>query len=139
VIQQRHNAKIEIIREFAQSHPTTAPEEDAAFDIVCEENLIYQALVNLVDNAIKAMADSETKRLTFQTQLQAEEVVVKVIDTGCGIPAERQPKLFAEGSGLKIAKSNIEVHAGSLSLERSEVGVGSAFSITLPRKLPSIR
>ena len=82
---------IEIIREFAQSRPTIAPEADATFDIVCEENLIYQALVNLVDNAITAMADSETKRLTFQTQLEAEEVVVKVIDTGCGIPAERQP------------------------------------------------
>jgi len=138
VIQQKQNARIEIIREFAHSHPTTAPEADATFDIICEEILIHQALVNLVDNAITAMADSETKQLTFHTQLTSEAVVVKVIDTGCGIPAEIQPILFTEG-GLKIARSNIEIHAGSLELEISEVGAGSAFSITLPRKLPSMR
>ena len=91
-----------------------------------------------MDNAITAMADSETKQLTFHTQLTSEAVVVKVIDTGCGIPAEIQPILFTEG-GLKIARSNIEIHAGSLELEISEVGAGSAFSITLPRKLPSMR
>jgi len=68
VIQQKQDARIEIIREFAQSHPTIAPEADATFDIICEENLIHQALVNLVDNAITAMADSETKQLTFHTQ-----------------------------------------------------------------------
>lgn len=139
MIEQKQDASIEVVREFAQSLPTVAPEADAAFDIICEENLIHQALVNLVDNAITAMADSHSKQLTFRTELTAEEVAVKVIDTGCGIPAERQPGLFAEGSGLKIARSSIEIHAGRLELEKSEVGVGSEFSITLPRKLPGMR
>ena len=139
VIEQNRVEGVDMIREFARSRPTVTPETDAAFDIICEENLIHQALVNLAVNAITAMADSPIKQLTFQTELATAEVTVKVTDTGCGISAERKPRLFTEGSGLKIAKSNIEIHAGSLKLERSEVGAGSRFAITLPRKSPSMR
>jgi signal transduction histidine kinase len=139
VIEQKRDRDIKIITEFAHSHPKISSEADVAFDIICENNLIHQALINLVDNAITAMANSKVKQLTFSTELKAAEIVVKIKDTGCGIPAARQARLFLEGSGLKIARSNIEIHGGSLELETSAVGKGSIFVARLSRKLPDMR
>jgi len=139
VIEQKRDRDIKIIKEFAQSHPTIPPEADVAFDMICENNLIHQTLINLVDNAITAMTDSRTKQLTFSTELKAADIAIKIKDTGCGIAAARQSRLFLEGSGLKIARSNIEIHGGSLELERSEAGRGSTFVVRLSRKLPDMR
>jgi signal transduction histidine kinase len=139
VIEQKRDRDIKIIKELAQSHPQITPEADVAFDMICENNLIHHALINLIDNAIIAMADSKVKQLTFRTELKAAEIAIKIKDTGCGIPAARQARLFLEGSGLKIARSNIEIHCGSLELEKSEAGKGSIFVVRLSRKLPDMR
>lgn len=139
VIEQKRNTDIEIVKAFEQNQAHIPPETDAAFEIICEENLIHQALVNLVNNSIAAMTNSKIKQLIFKTEQIEEQVVVSVIDTGCGIPAERRIRLFLEGSGLKIARNNIEIHGGKLALERSEINKGSVFSIRLLSKLPNIR
>jgi len=76
-----------------------------------------------------------------------EFVVVRVADTGVGIPAEDLPQLFerfyrvdkdrsratgGSGLGLAISRQIVELHGGDLSVE-SQVGIGTTFDVRLPK------
>ncbi|MFC1760486.1 ATP-binding protein [Planctomycetota bacterium] len=106
--------------------------------------LLEQAVVNLVDNAIKYSEPDSS--VTVDIQQDAERVTIAVRDTGCGIPQEhisrlferfyvvdkgRSRKLGGTGLGLAIVKHIAQVHGGSTAVE-SELGQGSTFSIHLP-------
>ncbi|MBI3706881.1 MAG: HAMP domain-containing histidine kinase [Proteobacteria bacterium] len=108
-----------------------------------DERRITQVLLNLVGNAIK-FTDSGEVAISAVSADGAFEVVVA--DTGPGIAAEEQGKIFEEfhqvdntstrkkggtGLGLAIAKRIIELHGGRIWVE-SKVGVGSQFHLTLP-------
>jgi signal transduction histidine kinase len=110
-----------------------------------DERRITQVLLNLVGNAIK-FTDSGEVRIDVAATDGALEV--SVADTGPGIAATDQEKIFeefrqAEGSitqkkggtglGLAIAKKIVELHGGKIWVE-SEVGRGSTFTFTLPLK-----
>jgi signal transduction histidine kinase len=103
-----------------------------------------QALDNLISNAVKYTLAGGT--VEVQIQLATNEVMVRVADTGIGIPPEALPHLFERfyrvqdklhlavegtGLGLPIARTIIEQHGGKIRVE-SEVGVGSSFSFNLP-------
>jgi signal transduction histidine kinase/DNA-binding response OmpR family regulator len=108
-----------------------------------------QALMNLVGNAIKFMP--EGGHIELAARVMEGQVRVEVRDTGPGIPAEEQKRIFesfyrlrqseksAEGTGLGLAITQrlVEMHGGELRLE-SEVGHGSCFYFSLPIA-PSIR
>ena len=96
-------------------------------------------------NAAEAMEGGGT--LTITTEL-AEDEMIKIAfeDTGCGIPEANLSKIFTPffttkpigrgtGLGLAIVYGIIKMHRGQIYVE-SEVGVGSTFTITLPRRLP---
>jgi signal transduction histidine kinase len=100
---------------------------------------LTQVLINLVGNAIK-FTD------TGEVVIKAESFHVSVHDTGPGISAADQTKLFQEfqqadnaitrkkggtGLGLAISKRMIEMHGGKIWVE-SEPGKGSTFAFTLP-------
>jgi signal transduction histidine kinase len=53
-----------------------------------------QAFLNLIQNAVEAMYESEVKRLTVRTSYDDRFVVVEIRDTGCGIPQENMDKIF---------------------------------------------
>jgi two-component system, OmpR family, phosphate regulon sensor histidine kinase PhoR len=106
--------------------------------------LLEQAVVNLVDNAIKY--SPEGKSVEVALSADAEEVVVSVTDHGPGIPREHLPRLFERfyrvdkarsrdlggtGLGLAIVKHVAQAHGGRVSVE-SRVGAGSVFRIHLP-------
>jgi signal transduction histidine kinase len=103
--------------------------------------VLRQALVNLVDNAIKySPADSEIAVRTFVSDADA---VVEVRDAGAGIAPDRGARIFdrhyrvnsggrGTGLGLAIAKWAVEVHRGHLTWQPGTNG-GSIFRITLPR------
>lgn len=98
-----------------------------------------RVLLNLVKNSIEAMNGSGILQLSVYTK--AEEVCIAVIDTGCGISAEMQSKIFepfvtlgksnGTGLGMAIAKSVVEAHQGKIVLQ-SEVGHGTTIEIRLP-------
>ena len=80
-------------------------------------------------------------RLTVSVSLQGQGIIVKIIDSGCGIPEEVQAKMFdaffttkpmGEGSGLglHICKKIIDKHNGNLSV-KSQPGE-TIFSVWLP-------
>ena len=100
-------------------------------------------LLNLVGNAIKFTP--EGGRVWVRADARDGAVRVEVGDTGPGIPAEDQERIFLEfqqagsdagkpqgtGLGLALAKKFVEMHGGSIWVE-SEVGKGSRFFFTIP-------
>lgn len=107
--------------------------------------LIEQALVNLIDNAVKYSDNGTRIRVkTFETD---QETVISVQDEGPGIDAKHVPQIFERffridparsrkiggtGLGLAIVKHIALSHGGRATVETS-VGAGSTFSIHLPR------
>jgi signal transduction histidine kinase len=104
---------------------------------------IRQMLDNLVGNAIKYTLPGGNVRVSMS--MQGEQIILKVDDTGPGIPPEEQGRVFekfyratntidgVEGSGLGLAivKSIVDSHQGRVWVE-SIVGKGSSFIVILP-------
>ena len=113
-----------------------------ADDVFVDRIQIQQVLVNLIRNAIDAMCDSRTRRLTISTTADRPGFVrVSVEDTGSGISTEIAPQLFQPfvtskqtgmGIGLSICRTIIEAHGGRIWLEPGSEG-GTTFHLTLPR------
>ncbi|MCB9078861.1 MAG: SpoIIE family protein phosphatase [Anaerolineaceae bacterium] len=120
--------------------------------VIADENRVQQIMVNLVGNAIKF---TEAGQITVSAQTTPEHsdepewVAVTVADTGIGIPAEQQERIFesfeqADGSaarefggtglGLSITRRLVEMHGGVITVN-STVGQGSRFTFTLPISL----
>ncbi|MEM4723941.1 MAG: ATP-binding protein [Candidatus Hadarchaeum sp.] len=108
---------------------------------------IEQVLTNLVDNAIKFTPASGVVTITAKDL--GTEVQVAVSDTGIGIPASEQERIFERfyqvdsgparhyrgtGLGLTICKHIVEYHRGRIWVE-SEVGKGSTFFFVLPKQI----
>ncbi len=112
--------------------------------MVGDPDRIEDAISILVDNAAK-YTNEGTVRLS--TRRRRESVVIEVVDTGVGIPAQDLPNIFDRfyrsdasrskqtggfGLGLPIAKSIIDGAGGTLEVA-SGLGTGSTFTIRLPR------
>ncbi|MDQ6861644.1 MAG: ATP-binding protein [Verrucomicrobiota bacterium] len=94
---------------------------------------------NLIKNASEAMSGGGI--LTLDTDLVGSDVVIRLSDTGCGVPPEILPKLFepfvthgkshGTGLGMAIAKSIVEAHEGQITVS-STPGNGTTVEIRLP-------
>jgi signal transduction histidine kinase len=107
-------------------------------EVWLDDRLLRQVLDNLARNGLEAMEGPGTLR--FETDVVDRFLVIRVTDTGCGIPPEVQPKLFEpffttkpQGTGLGLATSQQIVfeHNGHLMVE-SRPGEGSTFTTLLP-------
>ncbi len=130
-----------------------AGERQIALELNCHEalatainpRLLEQAVLNLVDNAIKYSEPSS--RIEINATATEREVVIAVRDHGCGIEREHLPRLFERfyrvdrarsrklggtGLGLAIVKHIVQAHRGRIDVE-STPGQGSVFRIHLPR------
>ncbi len=105
-----------------------------------DEGQIQQAIIALATNAIDAMPDGGT--LTFRSFAEKGKVVLKIEDTGNGIPAENLSKIFepffttkqvgkGTGLGLAVCYGIITEHGGRLSVS-SNKNLGTIFTIALP-------
>ncbi len=100
-----------------------------------------RVIVNLVDNAVEAMAESAAKRISVATAaLPGGRVELTIADTGCGVSDEDKTKLFVpyystkgRGSGLGLAIVNhiLEDHHAVIRVEDNQT-VGTQFVIELP-------
>jgi two-component system phosphate regulon sensor histidine kinase PhoR len=107
--------------------------------------LLEQALVNLIDNAVKYSPVGGT--VTVRLSSSDTEVTIAVEDHGAGIPSEHLPRIFERfyrvdkarsrelggtGLGLAIVRHIVAAHGGEVGV-RSVVGEGSVFTVRLPR------
>jgi two-component system, sensor histidine kinase and response regulator len=114
--------------------------ENRISDISGDEAKLERVLSNLVGNALK-FTEKGSVRLSLEERGGGQ--VLRVEDTGPGIPVELQDKLFTKffratntqegaGLGLSIVKGFVEAHGGRITVE-SRLGHGSVFTVTLPR------
>ncbi len=104
---------------------------------------LRQALANLLDNALKYTPAGGRIQLT--SAANGGQIVVRIRDSGMGIPLAEQPRIWERlyrgdksrsqrglGLGLSFVKAIIEAHGGTVAV-RSVVGEGSEFTLTLPQ------
>ena len=114
-------------------------------EIVCDGEQIVQSLLALMINAIEAMP--EGGMLTLSTQVDPRDdayVLLRVADTGHGIPVEVRDRIFdpffstknetkGVGLGLAVVFGIVRRHGGTIQVDSSP-GSGSTFTLRLPRK-----
>lgn len=123
-------------------------EMDASLDpveITADEDLLSQVWMNLIHNSIKFTP--ERGKIGVELHQQDGKIRFYITDTGPGIPAEDQSRIFerfykadrsrthasngGSGLGLAIAQKIVEMHYGTITVE-SKPGAGTTFTVTLP-------
>jgi len=109
--------------------------------IQADERRLFNALYNVIDNAIPEVPAGGSVTVRGQVDVGADMFVISVADTGRGMPPDVRDALFttqvisrkAGGTGLgtKIVKDVVDAHKGSIGVE-SELGVGTTIRIRLP-------
>lgn len=108
-----------------------------------DEKLLRFILGNLLSNSLKYSPDGAA--VTLAVHATADQLVLRVADTGIGIPPEDLPRLFepfhrarnvgtlpGTGLGLAIVRKAVDLHGGRIEVT-STPGAGSEFTVTLPR------
>ncbi|MDW7650108.1 MAG: ATP-binding protein [Bacillota bacterium] len=99
---------------------------------------MIQVFLNLFSNAIAAMPEGGT--ISVYTESNENDVTVKIIDSGTGMPAETAEKIFipfyttkseGTGLGLPISQTIIFAHRGTIAVETAP-GEGTEFTVTFP-------
>ena len=143
-----------LLQSTVQVCQVKAQEKHVRLEVSCPETLtadlnaplLEQALVNLLDNAIKYSEPEGTIQVSVTDQ-PAGQLTITVQDWGSGIPREHLPRLFERfyrvdkarsrklggtGLGLAIVKHIVQAHKGQIQVE-SAPGEGSRFMILLPK------
>ncbi len=127
--------EIELVTEL---HPLPAI-------VMGDPHELQQVLLNLLTNAVQAIADlppGRLRRITIETARVEDRVILAVRDTGEGVPAELVANLFTPffttkpagqgtGLGLSLSYGLIQAHGGTLAYEEGADG-GAEFTIELP-------
>ena len=129
----------------ASGHELTVTLPPDAIQLDADLTRLAQVFSNLLNNAAKYTEQGGQIWLTAERQ--GDQVVVKVRDTGLGIPADMQPKIFEMftqverllerskgglGVGLTLVKRLVEMHGGSVEARSDGPGKGSEFTVRLP-------
>jgi len=144
-----------IVRYLMDSLQAQAKKKSVDFSLKCSdsfptiyasEDLMMEAIQNLMTNAIKYGGENRT--IEMELHADSDNAVFSITDYGYGIPPEAQSKLFTKfyrvpntkskeigtGLGLAYVKEIVTRHGGTISLE-SNPQIGCRFTITLPIKV----
>ncbi|MCC6681691.1 MAG: GHKL domain-containing protein [Phycisphaeraceae bacterium] len=123
--------------EQAQVAVSMQVDDDLLLEV--DGDLVQQALLNLIRNAVDAMCESQTRRkLTIKAVRRGREVVIAVADTGPGIAPEHAERLFnpffttrntGTGLGLAIVHRILDAHGAAISVRNQR---GAVFTLTFP-------
>ena len=144
---------LEVTREAAENLQTAAAARDVTVTVEGQpaelegvRRLLYEIVYNLCDNAIKYNVTGG--RVDLSVSCTGGTVAVMVRDTGIGIPADQQDRVFERfyrvdkshskasggtGLGLSIVKHAVQYHHGVIEL-KSELGKGTEIRVTFPVK-----
>jgi two-component system C4-dicarboxylate transport sensor histidine kinase DctB len=129
---------------------TVRREGEARLVVQGSENRLEQVFVNLIGNALDAMAAAERREIVIRVSRALSGVAVDVEDSGHGVPAEYHGLIFAPyfttkevgsglGLGLSISHTIITSFGGSLTVKPAASG-GAVFTVHLkaakPRRTP---
>jgi signal transduction histidine kinase len=151
-LMEPYAAERQVTLELSASGPPNAPLL-APLEVTVDGKALQQALINLIDNAVKHTPPNGTVTIGLvlntpnETDPQGPAVLdLWVEDTGPGIPPEDHHRIFEPfyrrgtelrretpgvGIGLSIVKHIVDAHGGTVTVE-SELGKGSRFAIRLP-------
>jgi signal transduction histidine kinase len=127
--------RVELVNDVSDSFPPPRADRD----------LLRQAVLNLVQNAVEAFPEGRPGRVAVTADASNGSWRLRVQDDGNGVPADVQPKLFqplfttktkGTGLGLAIVQSIARRHAGKARLE-SEAGRGTTVVLELPTEPPA--
>lgn len=130
---------LELIRHETKNRINVVKNYGEIPTIRCFPNMLNQVFTNILVNACQAIDGQGT--ITITTEYKNKKLVVKIKDTGKGIPQNQLSKIFSAGFttkgigvgtglGLAICSKIIEKHKGEITVT-SEVGKGSEFTITI--------
>jgi signal transduction histidine kinase len=137
---------VRVMEPLAQEKRVTLEQELSAVEATADADAIQQALVNLLDNAIKFSPQGSFIVIALEANEERRSWSMSVRDDGPGIPKEEQSHIFERfyrpgdelrretqgtGIGLSLVKSIVEAHRGAVAVE-SEPGRGSTFTLTFP-------
>jgi PAS domain S-box-containing protein len=132
----------------AHKHAVELRLPDERLPVDADSTRLSQVVLNLISNAVKYTP--EEGRITIAMSREDGEAVLRVRDTGIGIPAALLPKVFdlfvqgdrsldrtegGLGIGLTLVKRLVEMHRGSVSASSGGLGEGSEFVVRLPLAL----
>ena len=133
-------------QELAQSRQISVNVRNVPAAMVCvSTNLLERAVANMLENAIKY--SSENTEIIVEGQETKQQVGVRIIDQGPGIPEDQIHRVFdrfyrvdgsrsrktgGRGLGLAITKTIIELHHGTITVHNNEHG-GAAFTLMVPK------
>lgn len=124
--------------------------DESMKDIECYPGQLNQVFMNILNNAVQAMPeDKKDAEITIYTEESNDEVVIRIKDNGVGIPDEIKNRIWepffttkevgvGTGLGMSITYGIIEKHGGKIELT-SELGMGTEFAITLPKKIVLVK
>jgi heavy metal sensor kinase len=139
---------LEVLAE--EKNQTLQVEGDASLRVIADRTILRQALVNLIDNAVKYSPMESSIRIRVMDN--ERDRVVEVKDSGPGIAIEHRGRIFerfyrvdkartrAEGGtglGLSIARWAVGAHGGTIVVQ-CEPGFGSIFCIHLPKRVSTV-
>ena len=129
---------------LAQKNGVALQQDCADLQMIGSDALIYRLVFNLVENGIKYNRPGGAVRVTLRPQKQT--AVLRITDTGSGIPAECRDSVFQPffrvdksrsremggvGLGLALVREIAVLHGGTVTVEESS-GCGTTFAVTLP-------
>jgi signal transduction histidine kinase len=148
----------QVVRDIVDMYEPVAEEQGARLEATAETGLIVtgsrellgQALVNLVDNALKYGASRENARVEVSARRVGDSVEIAVADRGPGIaPADRERVTGrfvrlensrsrpGSGLGLSLAAAVARLHYGALRIEDNAPGLRVVFSLPAARTAPA--
>ena len=141
----RHLCDVMNVDATAHDHKLILQADENLPKITADKDRIDQVIVNIISNAIKYTPDGGTI-VVGSSIADNENVLVRIMDNGLGIPEKDLPRIFERffrvekartsdtggtGLGLAIAKELIEAHGGNIRVQ-SKLNVGTIVDITLP-------
>lgn len=111
--------------------------------ILMDAERLSEAIYNIALNAVQAMEGRPKRALDVASAVVDDQVVIRISDTGPGIPSDRRERLFelffttkegGTGLGLPYAEGIVKAHEGTIQVD-SVPGKGTAFSIVLPASI----